>query len=91
MVLFYSVAYWNDWFAAFLYLEKNDLFPLSLYLRNLIAASTTTATSAAAGGTTPDAIAANIKAVAMIRAILCVYPFVQRHFVAGVMLGTVKG
>jgi putative aldouronate transport system permease protein len=95
MVLFYSVAYWNDWFNAFLYLDKNDLFPLSLYLRNLIAgASTTTAESAAAGGTTSAAISANIKAVAMILAIipiLSVYPFVQRHFVSGVMLGSVKG
>ncbi|MBE1875573.1 carbohydrate ABC transporter permease [Myceligenerans pegani] len=95
MVLFYSVAYWNDWFAAFLYVDRNELFPLSLYLRNLIAgASTTTAASAAAAGTTTDVISANIQAVAMILAIipiLCVYPFVQRYFVSGVMLGSVKG
>lgn len=95
MVLFYSVAYWNDWFTAFLYLDKNELFPMSLYLRNLIAgASTTTAESAAAIGTTGAAISANIKAVTMILAILpilIVYPFVQRHFVSGVMLGSVKG
>lgn len=95
MVLFYSVAYWNDWFAAFLYIDQSDQFPLSLYLRNLIAgASTTTAESAAAAGTTSAAISANIKAVTMILAILpilCVYPFVQRHFVSGVMLGSVKG
>jgi len=95
MVLFYSVAYWNDWFAAFLYLDKNELFPMSLYLRNLIAgASTTTAQSAAAIGTTGEAISANIQAVTMVLAILpilCVYPFVQRHFVSGVMLGSVKG
>ncbi|WP_454860861.1 carbohydrate ABC transporter permease [Promicromonospora soli] len=95
MVLFYSVAYWNDWFTAFLYLDKNELFPMSLYLRNLIAgASTTTAQSAAAIGTTGEAISANIQAVTMVLAILpilCVYPFVQRHFVSGVMLGSVKG
>jgi putative aldouronate transport system permease protein len=95
MVLFYSVAYWNDWFAAFLYLDRQDLFPLSLFLRNLIAgASTTTAQSAAAAGTTSAAISANIQAVTMILAIipiLCVYPFVQRYFVSGVMLGSVKG
>jgi putative aldouronate transport system permease protein len=95
MVLFYSVAYWNDWFPAFLYLDRQDLFPLSLFLRNLIAgASTTTAQSAAAAGTTSAAISANIQAVTMILAIipiLCVYPFVQRYFVSGVMLGSVKG
>ncbi|WP_460707643.1 carbohydrate ABC transporter permease [Myceligenerans halotolerans] len=95
MVLFYSVQYWNDWFTAFLYLDKNDLFPMSLYLRNLIAgASTTTAESAAAIGSTTAAISANIQAVTMVLAILpilCVYPFVQRYFVSGVMLGSVKG
>jgi putative aldouronate transport system permease protein len=95
MVLFYAVAYWNDWFSAFLYLDKNNLFPLALFLRNLIAgASTTTSESAAAAGTTSAAISANIQAVAMILAIvpiLFIYPFVQRHFVSGVMLGSVKG
>ena len=95
MILFYSVAYWNDWFTAFLYLDEDNLFPLSLFLRNLIAgATTTTAASAAAAGTTSAAISANIQAVTMILAILpilCVYPFVQRHFVSGVMLGSVKG
>jgi len=95
MVLFYAVAYWNDWFSAFLYLDKNDLFPLSLFLRNLIAGASTTATdTAAAVGATKATISANIQAVTMVLAIipiLCVYPFVQRHFVSGVMLGSVKG
>ncbi|MEL7977469.1 carbohydrate ABC transporter permease [Isoptericola sp. F-RaC21] len=95
MVLFYSVAYWNDWFAAFLYLDKNDLFPVTLFLRNLIAgASTTASEGAAAVGATTQAVSANIQAVTMILTIvpiLCVYPFVQRFFVSGVMLGSVKG
>lgn len=95
MILFYAVGYWNDWFTAFLYLDKNDLFPLSLFLRNLIAgASTTTSETAAAAGTTSAAISPNIQAVSMILAIipiLFIYPFVQRYFVSGVMLGSVKG
>jgi len=95
MILFYAVSYWNDWFIAFLYLDNNNLFPLSLFLRNLIAgASTTTAESAAAVGTTSAIISPNIQAVTMILAIipiLFIYPFVQRHFVSGVMLGSVKG
>jgi putative aldouronate transport system permease protein len=95
MVLFYAVAYWNDWFAAFLYLDQSDKFPVTLFLRNLIAGASTTATEgAAAAGTTTAAVSANIQAVTMILTIipiLCVYPFVQRHFVKGVMLGSVKG
>lgn len=95
MVLFYSVQYWNDWFGAFLYLTKTDLFPITLYLRNLIAgASNAASEGAAAAGTTSTALGANIQSVTMILTvlpILCIYPFVQRYFVTGIMLGSVKG
>lgn len=95
MVLFYSVQYWNDWFNAFLYLDRVELFPVTLFLRNLIAgASTAASEGAAASGGSVDAINANIQSVTMILIlipILCVYPFVQRYFVTGVMLGSVKG
>ncbi len=95
MVLFYSVAFWNDWFAAFLYLDKSELFPMTLFLRNLIAgASTTASEGAAAAGTTTALVSSNIQAVTMILTvipILCIYPFVQRYFVSGIMLGSVKG
>ena len=95
MVLFYSVAIWNDWFAAFLYIDKQELFPVTLYLRNMIAgASSAASQGAAAAGSSKEAISANIQAVTMILTIipiLCVYPFVQRYFVSGVMLGSVKG
>lgn len=95
MVLFYSVAIWNDWFAAFLYMDKQELFPVTLYLRNMIAgASSTASQGAAAAGSTKEAISANIQAVTMILTIipiLCIYPFVQRYFVSGIMLGSVKG
>ncbi|MCC2335494.1 carbohydrate ABC transporter permease [Cellulomonas wangsupingiae] len=95
MILFYSVAIWNDWFAAFLYLDKQELFPVTLYLRNMIAgASSTASQGAAASGSSTSEIAANIQAVTMILTIipvLCIYPFVQRYFVSGIMLGSVKG
>lgn len=95
MTLFYSVGFWNDWFAAFLYLDKQELFPVTLFLRNLIAgASASASEGAAATGSTTLAISANIQSVTMILTIIpivCVYPFVQRYFVSGVMLGSVKG
>jgi putative aldouronate transport system permease protein len=93
MVLFYAVSFWNSWFSAFLYMDKQELFPVTVYLRNLIAGSTggtdATATSEAA-----LQIAANIQAVTIVLTVLpimLVYPFIQRYFVSGVMLGAVKG
>jgi putative aldouronate transport system permease protein len=95
MILFYSVQYWNDWFAAFLYLDDQRLFPVTMFLRNLIAgASTAVSEGAAAQGAQSSAIASNIQAVTIVLTvipILCVYPFIQKYFVSGVMLGSVKG
>lgn len=92
MVLFYAVAYWNSWFSAFLYMDRSNLYPVTVYLRNLIYGATS--------GTNEDAstdqalqVAANIKAVTVVLTvlpILTVYPFIQRYFVTGILLGAVK-
>ncbi|WP_249714491.1 carbohydrate ABC transporter permease [Rhizomonospora bruguierae] len=92
MVLFYSVAFWNSWFTAFLYMDRSELLPVTVYLRNLIAGAT--GATAAGGSTTDIQISANIQAVTIVLTvipILLVYPFIQRYFVRGVMLGAVKG
>lgn len=92
MILFYAVSFWNSWFQAFLYLDRAELFPVTIYLRNLIAGAST-ATSTGAGADVAQ-VAANIQSVTMVLTvlpILCVYPFIQRYFVSGVMLGSVKG
>ncbi|WP_375165584.1 carbohydrate ABC transporter permease [Cellulomonas sp.] len=95
MVLFYSVQYWNDWFTAFLYIDEQQRQPVTLFLRNLIAgASSAASEGAAAQSAATQSISVNIQAVTMVLTvlpILCVYPFVQRYFVSGVMLGSVKG
>ncbi|WP_244295813.1 carbohydrate ABC transporter permease [Micromonospora orduensis] len=92
MVLFYAVSFWNSWFSAFLYFDRQDLLPVTVYLRNLIAGATS-AESAAADADKVQA-AATFQAVTIVLTtlpILAVYPFVQRYFVRGVMLGAVKG
>ncbi|MFD1118483.1 carbohydrate ABC transporter permease [Sphaerisporangium aureirubrum] len=92
MVLFYAVAFWNSWFTAFLYMSQSELFPVTVYLRNLLAGATT-ATSIGADATDMT-VAANIKSVTMVLTILPIvglYPFLQRYFVSGVMIGAVKG
>lgn len=93
MILFYAVANWNAWFGAFLYMDKKELFPVTIYLRNLIA-GTSGVHDVGASVDNETQIAANIKAVTMVLTvlpILTIYPFVQKYFVSGVMLGSVKG
>jgi putative aldouronate transport system permease protein len=93
MVLFYSVSFWNSWFSAFLYMDRTELMPVTVYLRNLLAGATG-GTAAGAGTESLTQVNANIQAVTIVLTslpILCVYPFVQRYFVSGVMLGAVKG
>jgi len=93
MVLFYAVSFWNSWFTAFLYMDKSELFPVTVYLRNLIAGASS-ASSSGAGASDVAQVSANIQSVTMVLTvlpILCIYPFVQRYFVSGVMLGSVKG
>ncbi|GFH42062.1 sugar ABC transporter permease [Lactococcus hodotermopsidis] len=90
MLLFYAVSGWNAWFDAFLYIDKKELFPVTVYLRNIIKGQADQTAGAASDAPT---ISANIKAVTMfltVLPILCVYPFVQKHFVTGIMLGSVK-
>jgi len=94
MVLFYAVSFWNSWFTAFLYIDRQDLLPVTVYLRNLIAGAT--GAQSAGGVADADAVqaAATLQAVTIVLTtlpILAVYPFVQRYFVSGVMLGAVKG
>lgn len=89
MVLFYAVSFWNAWFAAFLYMDKAELYPVTIYLRNLLAGGT----AIEAQGTDAVQINANVQAVTMLLTalpIICVYPYIQKYFVSGVMLGSVK-
>ncbi len=91
MVLFYAVAFWNSWFPAFLYMDNPDLYPVTVFLRNIIAGATGTGEALSAESVQ---IGANVKSVTMLLTVLpivCLYPFIQKYFVSGVMLGSVKG
>lgn len=92
MILFYAVSFWNAWFQAFLYLDRRELYPVTVYLRNLLAGATGTEQL---GGESAEAtqIASNVRAVTMLLTtlpIICLYPFLQKYFVRGIMLGSVK-
>ncbi|MFC7546988.1 carbohydrate ABC transporter permease [Plantactinospora sp. GCM10030261] len=94
MVLFYAVSFWNSWFTAFLYLDQQDMFPVTVYLRNLLAGATGAENVGAIAESDEVQAEATLKAVTVVLTtlpILAVYPFVQRYFVSGVLLGAVKG
>ncbi|MDF2937551.1 MAG: binding-protein-dependent transport system inner rane component [Paenibacillaceae bacterium] len=94
MVLFSMVGLWNNWFGPSLYLQSKDKWPVALYLRQLIDSLGGTAAEAGASSETDRQIAATIKSAAMVLTslpIICIYPFVQKYFVQGMMIGSVKG
>lgn len=94
MMLFYAVTHWNSWFPAFLYFSEKELFPVSIYLRNLIKGAEAGLSSGATSADNLTQISSNIKAVTMVLTvlpILTVYPYIQKYFVSGAMLGSVKG
>ncbi len=93
MVLFYSVQHWNSWFQASIFLRKRNLYPLQLYLREILILSNTEAMNGGANTGDAFAISETIKySTVMISTIpiLIVYPFLQKYFVNGVMVGAVK-
>ncbi len=101
IIMYYAVGEWNSWFSAAIYLPgRRDLYPLQLFLREILISNSTSGNAAeAAGGagSSPDAIEALIEDVVRYCTIcvatipiLCIYPFVQKYFVKGVMMGSVK-
>lgn len=94
--LFYAVAYWNTFFSAVLYINDHVKWPLQLVLRNMLIDSSTQAGGSAAAEMMAEQNipTETLKMAAVVIAtlpILCVYPFLQKHFAKGVMLGSVKG
>ncbi|KKO51237.1 sugar ABC transporter permease [Paenibacillus sp. DMB20] len=93
IALFFAVAFWNDYFAAMIYITDPELKPLQLYLKELIVSSSGDFLKNnvdAAINMTPQSIQASSILLATIP-ILLVYPFLQKYFVKGVLVGSVKG
>lgn len=92
LVLYYAVANWNSWFNAMLFINEREMYPLQLVLREILITSDTS--SMTAGETDREFIGETIKyAIIVISTvpILCIYPFLQKYFAKGVMVGSVKG
>jgi len=91
-VLFYGVSYWNSWFEAMLYLDERSLYPLQLILREILISGNVEDMAGEAGESYN--IGESIRYATIIVTtvpILLVYPFIQKYFVKGMMVGAVKG
>lgn len=96
IALFYAVGYWNEWYAALLYLNDTKMYPLQMALRDIIVqnAAALDVTKMAAKGMTQSVPSVTTKMTAIMVStlpILCVYPFVQKYFIKGVLVGSLKG
>lgn len=91
MVLYYGVDKWNGWFWASCLIRDRKLLPLQVILREILLTSTASTQTGASGDI--EAVSETIKYATIIVAtvpILCVYPFLQKYFTKGVMIGAVK-
>lgn len=94
MILFYGVFHWNSWFSAAIYLQDRSLMPLQLLLREILITNDTDSMLTGVSSGDKEPIGETIKYATVIIAtvpILLLYPFLQKYFVKGVMIGAVKG
>jgi len=96
LVLFYAVGIWNSFFIPMIYLHSRHLFPLTIFLRDILLAGEIEPSTVA----DPELQARIAETAAVIRyalivvtvtPVIIIYPFVQKHFVKGVMVGSIKG
>jgi putative aldouronate transport system permease protein len=92
--LFYAVYYWNEWFRPMIFLNDSGKQPVTLFLRNLVMGHQLAAQNGVLDESAGQMVAENLKSASIVVVsipILMIYPFIQRYFVKGIMLGSVKG
>ena len=93
IALYVAVFFWNDWFYGMLYMNSQSRFPVMLILRNIINGSSITGASAGSAET-GDIVQSTLKAAGSVLTMLPIvllYPVLQRFFIAGLTVGSVKG
>jgi putative aldouronate transport system permease protein len=93
MLLFYGVHHWNSWFPAMIFIRKRELFPLQLILREILIQNALADMFSEVATMDDEPVGETIQYATVVVAtvpILCVYPFLQRYFVKGVMIGALK-
>ena len=97
MVLFFMVGQWNNWFGPLIYFRDNDKYPVILLLRNMLFNAQQIATNSNMAEellknqeSTGEAIKYST-IVLTLAPFMCIYPFMQKYFAQGMMVGSVKG
>ena len=94
IALYYAVTHWNSWFNAMLFLNDRDKYPLQLVLREILINSDTSSMTMGAAASDLEYVGETVKYAVIIIStvpILCIYPFIQKYFTKGAMIGAVKG
>ena len=95
IILYYAVSHWNSWFNASIFIKDREKFPLQLILREILIINDTNVMTQGAGDASDQmSIGETVKYAVIVVStlpILCVYPFLQKYFQKGVMIGAVKG
>lgn len=94
IILYYAVGHWNGWFNAMIYLSSREKFPVQLILREILINNSTDQMMTNVAGNDKLMVSESIKYATIVVAtapILAVYPFLQKYFVKGVMIGAIKG
>ncbi|MFD0694011.1 carbohydrate ABC transporter permease [Paenibacillus sp. GCM10027628] len=95
IALFHGVYQWNDYFTGMIYINKSDLQPIQTYLYRVVAQSSSNQIAAATTGSIAKSVSSqSIKLATMVVTtlpIVIVYPFLQKYFVKGFMIGSIKG
>lgn len=93
--LFYAVGHWNAWFDAVIYLKDRDKYPVQVVLREFVLTMThyelTLEESTGIAAKPPNTTIRSAIIIVSTLPILCIYPFVQRYFVKGILVGSIKG
>jgi len=100
LVLYYGVGHWNSYFSALVYISDKDHYPLQLVLRNILITNETALSQTATTQAAREALREKQQLIDVMKysliiissiPVLVLYPFIQKHFVKGVMIGSVKG
>lgn len=99
VILYYAVQHWNSWFNAMIFLKDRNKYPLQLVLREILIANDTTSTNSAVLSSAQDSadtilykqLIKYCSIVVSVVPVFIFYPFIQKYFESGVMIGAIKG